>query len=107
MALLIAVYYEAIFKYPLTIISVCDMLLQVLMLLDAMKLSVYKQAFCEETIDGEVLVECDEQILEKELGVKNKLHRMRLMKLVSGRHSSHYYFTEGLNPYGQLAAPPS
>jgi len=87
------------------LVLLSDLILpQVLSLLDAMKLPMYREGFSEETIDGEVLAECDEHILESELGVVNKLHRMRLMKLITGRHSTNYYFTEGLNPYGQFAA---
>ena len=38
-----------------------------------------------ESITGEVLAECDEEdILEYELGVKTKLHRIKFMKLIAG-----------------------
>lgn len=63
-----------------------------------MKLTQYKECFLEESIDGEILVECDEALLEEELGIKNKLHRSRLMKVITGRHSSHN-IQHGLDPY--------
>ena len=69
---------------------------QILALLDAMKLSQYKAIFVEECIDGEVFAECDENILEKELGVINRLHRTRFMMLISGKHSINYYFMKTL-----------
>lgn len=50
-----------------------------------MNLSQYREIFEMESITGEVLAECDdEDILEYELGVKTKLHRIRLMKLIAG-----------------------
>jgi len=78
---------------------------QILSLLDAMKLSMYKDTFSEEPIDGEVLAECDEDILEAELGVANKLHRVKLMKLITGKHCAQRYFSGGSDPYGVASAP--
>ena len=64
-----------------------------------MHLSQYKSEFLEETIDGEVLAECDEAILENELQIQNKIHRTRLMKVITGRHSPRN-LRDGLDPYG-------
>ena len=55
----------------------------------------------EEQIDGELLAECDEVILEGDLGITSKLHRSRLMKVVSGRHSAQNII-DGHNPYVQF-----
>lgn len=68
-----------------------------------MKLSQYKQSFFEENIDGEILAECDEVLLEEELHIKNKLHINRLMKVISGKHSPHN-LRHGLDPYGGTVA---
>ena len=56
----------------------------VLNLLDAMNLSVYKENFKKELIDGEILSEFTEEMLI-ELGVESSLHRLRLMHVVKGR----------------------
>ena len=53
-----------------------------------MQLPQYKEAFQREQIDGEVLIELDEQILESDLQISSKIHRIRLMKLISGNYSA-------------------
>ena len=59
-------------------------LVGVLNLLDAMNLSVYKENFKKEMIDGEILSEFTEEMFI-ELGVESSLHRLRLMHVVKGR----------------------
>ena len=61
---------------------------QIQQLLGAMQLPQYKEAFQREQIDGEVLIELDEQILESDLQISSKIHRIRLMKLISGNYSA-------------------
>ena len=56
----------------------------VLKLLDAMNLSVYKENFKKELIDGEILSDFTEEMLV-ELGVERSIHRLRLMHVVKGR----------------------
>ena len=56
----------------------------VLNLLDAMNLSVYKENFRKELIDGEILSEFTEEMFI-ELGVEKGIHRLRLMHVVKGR----------------------
>lgn len=87
---------------PISISLTTNHSIQMLALLDVMNLSQYKKSFEEEFINGELLAECDENILEKELGIHNILHRTRLMKLINGRHSAHYYFTDDHDTYGQF-----
>ena len=53
-------------------------------MLDALQLPQYKEAFAREQIDGEVLLELNDQVLQCELGINFKIHRIRLMKLISG-----------------------
>ena len=71
-------------------LSVCDssMSLQVLQLLELMDLTQYKENFEREHISGEVLIECDEDVLMQELGILSKLHRIRLLKIISGQQSA-------------------
>ena len=61
---------------------------QIQQLLGAMQLPQYKVAFQQEQIDGEVLIELDEQILESDLQISSRIHRIRLMKLISGNYSA-------------------
>lgn len=44
----------------------------------------YAAVFQREKINGEVLVDMDEEMMKGDLGIASKLHRMRLMK-VRGR----------------------
>lgn len=57
---------------------------QVLGLLDCMGLRMYQEKFVSEQVNGEILSECDEEVLQNDLGVTSKLHRMRLIKVISG-----------------------
>ena len=58
--------------------------LQIQNLLDAMGLSQYKESFLREQITGDVLLDLDDAILQEELGVTSKIHRIRLTKLIQG-----------------------
>ena len=60
---------------------------EILHLLDAMNLSAYKEAFKQEQIDGETMV-CLSADMLIELGVSKSLHRLRLMRIVSGQTSA-------------------
>ena len=60
--------------------------LQVLDLLDFMGFKSYQENFKREHVNGEILSECDEEVLTNDLGVSSKLHRMRIMKVISGKH---------------------
>ena len=66
-------------------ILVLFLCLQIQLLLDAMNLSQYKKGFLQEQVSGEILLECDEDILEKELHVSSRIHRIRLMKIINGK----------------------
>ena len=50
-----------------------------------MGLKMYWENFIAEQVNGEILSECDEEVLKNDLGVTSKLHRMRLLKVISGR----------------------
>ena len=58
--------------------------MQVLTLLDLMGLRTYQDKFVQEQVNGEILADCDEEVLKTDLGVSSKLHRMRILKVISG-----------------------
>ena len=51
-------------------------------------MSQYKTKFVEEQIGGDILIECDENVLEKELGVSLKIHRVKLLQVMTGQKSA-------------------
>ena len=53
--------------------------------LEAMHLGQYKVVFSEKQIDGMVFAELNEALMEHELGVKSKLHRLRLLMVAKGK----------------------
>ena len=59
---------------------------EVLLLLEKMNLSQYRDAFKEEMIDGISLSKLDNEMLE-ELGVKKRVHKMRLKNFIEGEQS--------------------
>ena len=58
---------------------------QILKLLRANGLKQYESSFLREEVTGELLLECDEHLLQNELGVTSKLHRLRLLRIISGK----------------------
>ncbi|KAL5506262.1 hypothetical protein EMCRGX_G007873 [Ephydatia muelleri] len=71
---------------------------KVLRLLECMSLAQYQEAFQKEQINGELLSDCDETMLQNDLGIASKLHRMRLIKVITGRHSAKSIL-DGGDPY--------
>ena len=69
-----------------------------LQLLNALKLTQYKDIFINEEITGEILAELNEADLQNELGITSKIHRVKLMKVISGRHSA-LNVLRGEDPY--------
>ena len=53
-------------------------------LLQAMNLSQYKERFSQEEVSGQELSTLDEEALENRLGIKQRLHRKRLMMIING-----------------------
>jgi hypothetical protein len=47
-------------------------------------MDVYVDQFIEEQIDGTMLVELNEEMMEQSLGITNKLHQRKLIKLIGG-----------------------
>ena len=56
-------------------------------LLEILDLTQYKDVFKKERISGSLLQDIDEEILEEELGITSKLHRLKLMRVIDGRES--------------------
>ena len=56
-----------------------------------MGLQIYKDKFHQEKITGDIFCNIDDDILEKELGVHSRLHRMRLLKLAKGDTDARQY----------------
>ena len=48
----------------------------------------HQDRFAQESIDGAILMEIEETTLEAELGVTSKLHRVKLLKIISGERSA-------------------
>ena len=47
-----------------------------------MGLDQYQEVFQREAVDGGILSECNEYVLQHELGVVSKIHQIRLMKVI-------------------------
>ena len=56
-------------------------------MLEKLNMSAYKELFAAEQINGEILMECDDEILSTELKVTSRLHRIKLKKIISGQLS--------------------
>jgi len=54
-------------------------------------LSQYKEIILAEHVNGEVLADCDDNILERDLGIKSKIHRMRFLTVIQGKASDEIY----------------
>jgi hypothetical protein len=61
--------------------------LQILTMLETMGLGQYQEVFGTQQINGDLLLECDDKMLQNDLQVTSKLHRIRLLKLISGNYS--------------------
>ena len=54
-------------------------------------LSEHTEIFKEEQVNGEVLMECDEEVLEHDLGIKSKSHRLKFLSIIKGMASADMY----------------
>lgn len=54
-------------------------------LLKSIGLDAYVERFVAECISGDIMQEIDDNVLNKELGVASKLHRIKLMRLINGK----------------------
>ena len=63
-------------------------------LLKAMDLGQYADAFYQEKVSGEILTELDDKVLNERLGVTSKLHHVRLLKIMTGAHSTRHLLVD-------------
>ena len=61
--------------------------LQLIRLLEAMGLEKYSETFRQQQINGDLLSDCDDELLKNELTILSRLHRMRLLRVISGQYS--------------------
>lgn len=47
----------------------------------------HKVKFMEELVTGEILAECDEEVLEQDLDMTDAAHRSKLMRVIRGESS--------------------
>lgn len=50
-------------------------------------MSQYRDAFSVQHMNGDLMADVDEDMLKDDLHVKSRLHRMRLLKVISGQYS--------------------
>jgi hypothetical protein len=60
-------------------------------LLERMKLSQYREIFAEQEITGAILSQCTTEVLKMELGVASRIHRLRLLQIVTGEISADHF----------------
>jgi hypothetical protein len=61
---------------------------QVIKMLEMLNMRQYQDKFAEDGIDGDVLCDIEESVLESNLGVSRKLDRIKLMKIIRGERSA-------------------
>ena len=61
---------------------------QVLQWLDDLNLSQYKKKFKAERLCERLLWQCDDEILDKDLGISNRLHRIRILTAIEDRRKA-------------------
>ena len=59
----------------------------ILQLLESMNMNMYKPIFQREAVDGQLLCELTDEMLQNELEVKSSLHRLRLSSIIKGQRS--------------------
>ena len=65
-----------------------DPLPQLKTVLEGMNLGQYTAIVEEETLDGEIFMELDEDTLTKELGIASRIHRVKVLKLITGDYDA-------------------
>ena len=60
-------------------------------MLERAGLGQYAGTIQSEGVSGDILVECNEDILEKEMHIKSKLHRLKLLRVIEGKASLELY----------------
>ena len=47
----------------------------------------YSEIFRQQQINGDILSDCDDELLRNELCISSRLHRMKLLSVISGQYS--------------------
>ena len=58
-----------------------------------MGLKRYIPTFSQEQINGDILSTCDDALLNEDLKITSRLHRMRLLRVIEGAYSVHDIMT--------------
>lgn len=60
-------------------------------MLKDMGMTAYMETFYREGVNGELLLELNDTILERELGIVSQYHRIKLIQVISGMQSVKKY----------------
>ena len=60
---------------------------------EGLHLKQYSEVVLVEGVDGQILMELDEETLQAELGMSNKIHRLKALKLICGEYNPRTYMT--------------
>ncbi len=63
--------------------------------MEGMGLGQYKAKILSEQLSGEILLECDDTILQEEVGMASRIHRIRVVKIITGQHSARTLMEKG------------
>ena len=58
-----------------------------------MGLKQYAATFSLELVDGKLFFELDDVMLEEDLGITSRLHRLRMMKIIRGEQNVNDFLT--------------
>lgn len=59
--------------------------------LEGMNLEQYTVIIQQERLDGDIFLELDEETLTQELGITSRIHRLKVLKLITGEYDAHTY----------------
>jgi hypothetical protein len=65
--------------------------MQVASILTATGLGQCADKILSKGVSGEMFAKCDEEQLERELGVTSKLHRLKLLRIIEGKAPTEWY----------------
>lgn len=68
----------------------CDLVvsLQMVQVLEGMGLGQYVGVVKQEALDGKIFLDLDEDILTREMGVASRIHRLKVLKVISGDYDA-------------------
>ena len=51
----------------------------------------YKDVFSTAGLSGDILSQCNEEVLEKELGISSKINRTKILHIITGKVPTKLY----------------